>query len=190
MAIDKMAGDDRTRFASQAANMNTEPTVREARSDEAPLLHEILVRAFREYEGRLDPPSGVHAETPASIGRKLCEGGALVCEEGVVIAGCVFYTPKVDHLYVGRLAVLPAHRQHGIGGLLLQAAERRAAELLPRVRLGVRIPLAKLRAYYQARGYVPIAFRSHLGYAEPTYVEMEKNVAGPLTDYHGERHGD
>lgn len=155
--------------------MNTEPRVREARSDEAGLLHDLLVRAFSEYEGRLDPPSGVHSETIASVKNKMNEGGALRCEVGGTVAGCAFYALKRDHLYVGRLAVLPEYRRRGIGDVLLRASERRASELgFPRVRLGVRLALGKLRAYYEARGYVPIAFRSHTGYSEATYVEMEK----------------
>ena len=158
--------------------MSTETRVREAGRQEAGLLQSILRRAFSEYEGRLDPPSGVHSETVASIENKLQEGGALVCEAGGVVVGCIFYAPRTGYLYVGRLAVLPEYRRHGIGDLLLQAVERRAAELdLSHVRLGVRLVLGKLRAYYAARGYVPIAFRSHAGYAEPTYVEMERPCA-------------
>ncbi len=155
--------------------MDAEPRVREARSDEAGLLHDLLLRAFREYEGRLDPPSGVHAESVASVRTKMEEGGALVCEVEGVIAGCVFCAPKAGYLYVGRLAVLPEYRRRGLGDFLLRAAEQRARALgLPRVRLGVRLALEGLRAYYEARGYVPIAFRSHAGYTEATYVEMEK----------------
>ena len=155
--------------------MNTEPRVREAHSDEANLLHDILVRAFSEHEGHLDPPSGVHSETIASVRNKVNEGGALICETGGDVAGCVFYAPKAGYLYVGRLAVVPEYRRRGIGDLLLRASEGRAAEFgLCHVRLGVRLALAKLRAYYEARGYVPIAFRSHAGYTEATYVEMEK----------------
>jgi GNAT superfamily N-acetyltransferase len=154
-----------------------EPPIREARSDEAAPLLELLARAFREYDGRLDPPSGVHRETVASIAARLREGGALVCEVQGALAGCVFYATKSDHLSVGRLAVLPEHRRRGIGELLLRSAERRAMELgLSRVRLGVRVPLVNLRAYYEARGYVPIAYRSHDGYTAPTYVEMEKRL--------------
>jgi GNAT superfamily N-acetyltransferase len=163
--------------------MSTEHSVREAQSDEAGLLRDILMRAFSEYEGRLDPPSGVHSETIASIRDKMGEGGALICEVGGVVAGCVFYAPKVGYLYVGRLAVLPEYRLHGIGDLLIRAAEQRAAELgLSHIRLGVRIVLEKLRVYYAARGYVPIAFRSHDGYAEPTYVEMEKALRHQATN--------
>ena len=158
-------------------SMSTEPRVREARSDEAGLLLHLLLRAFSEYEGCLDPPSGVHVETVATLSRKIEEGGALVCEAGGVIAGCVFYAPQAGYLYVGRLAALPEYRRRGFGDLLLRAAERRAADLgLPRVRLGVRLALGRLRAYYEARGYVPIAFQSHAGYAEATHVEMERVV--------------
>ena len=155
--------------------MKTEPIVREARSDEVGLLHDVLGRAFREYEGRLDPPSGVHSETVASLANKLEQGGALVCEAGGIVAGCIFYAPKEEYLYVGRLAVVPEFRRGGIGEWLLRAAERRAGELgLFRVRLGVRIALEKLRAYHEARGYAPIALGHHAGYTAATYVEMEK----------------
>ncbi len=162
---------------------DAEPRVREARSDEAALVHDLLVRAFREYEGRLDPPSGVHAETVASVRSKMEEGGALVCEIGGVVAGCVFYAPKAGYLYIGRLGVLPEYRRRGLGDLLLRAAEQRASALgLQRVRLGVRIALDALRAYHEARGYTPIAFRSHAGYTEATYVEMEKALPGRAAD--------
>lgn len=155
--------------------MSTEPRLREAHSDDAGLLHDILMRAFSEYAGRLDPPSGVHSETIASVRKKLHEGGPLICEVGGEVAGCVFYAPKAGYLYVGRLAVVPEYRRRGIGDLLLRAAERRATELgLSHVRLGVRLALGKLRAYYEARGYIPIAFGSHAGYTDATYVEVEK----------------
>jgi predicted N-acetyltransferase YhbS len=152
--------------------------IRAARADDAALLHALLASAFREYEGRLDPPSGAHAETIDSIAGKLAEGGALICCNGAVPVGCIFYAPRADHLYVGRLAVLPSHRQRGIGDLL-RAAEAQAAPLgLPAVRLGVRLALETLRAYYAARGYRPIALHAHAGYAAPTFVEMEKRLAG------------
>jgi len=159
--------------------VNTEFEVREARRSEAGLLHDLLVRAFSEYEGRLDPPSGANAETINSIAHKLEEGGALVCEGGGVTAGCIFYRRKDGHLHVGRLAVVPALRRRGIGDLLLRAAEGRAAELgLPSVRLGVRLALESLRAYYATRGYAAIALHSHAGHSQPTFVEMEKRLPG------------
>ena len=45
--------------------------LRQAQADDAPLLLATLHAAFDEYRGRLDPPSGVHAETiPTVINRK------------------------------------------------------------------------------------------------------------------------
>ena len=151
--------------------------VRNAHAGDATALHLLLARAFAEYEGRLDPPSGANAETPASIARKLGEGGAFICSEGEALVGCVFYAPKNDHLYVGRLSVTPGHRKRGIGDLLLHTAERHATTLgLPSVRIGVRLVLETLRAYYTARGYASIGLRCHEGYTQPTFVEMEKRL--------------
>jgi ribosomal protein S18 acetylase RimI-like enzyme len=157
--------------------MDREVSAREARSDEAGLLLDLLRSAFREYQGRLDPPTGVQSETMASVMDKLRAGGAQVCEVSGTVVGCVFCTPKADHLYVGRLAVAPEYRRRGIGDMLMRASERRAGELgFARVRPGVRVALEELRAYYEARGYVPIAFHSHPGHTEPTSVEMEKTL--------------
>jgi GNAT superfamily N-acetyltransferase len=153
-------------------------TVREAHAGDAELLQGLLARAFGEYAGRLDPPSGAHAETPASLAARIGRGGALVCEAGVAAVGCAFYEPRAGFLYVGRFGVIPERRRAGIGALLLEAAEQRAARYgFTRVRLEVRLPLAGLRAYYQARGYAPIAYHAHAGYAAPTYVELEKALA-------------
>jgi len=101
----------------------------------------------------------------------------MVCESEGAVAGCVFYVREPSFLYIGRLAVLPHYRRQGIGGTLLRAVERRAVDLgLSRVRLGVRRPLDRLRAYYLSRGYVAIGLETHQGYKEPTVVKMEKTV--------------
>lgn len=151
--------------------------LRPARREEAGLLLDLIARAFAQYEGRLDPPSGANGETAASLTGRLESGGALVCERDGVLLGCIFHELRADHAYVGRLAVPPEHRHHGLGDALLAAAERRAAELgAARVRLGVRLVLADLRAYYVRRGYTEVALRCHAGYERPTFVEMEKRL--------------
>jgi len=157
--------------------MTTVLAVHDAFASDARLLHQLLQRAFEEYAGKLDPPSGANRETVSSIEHKLAEGGALICRQGELPLGCVFYAPKDDHLYVGRLSVPPPHRGRGIGDLLLRAAEARATALdLPCVRIGVRLALEALHAYYAGRGYAAIGLRSHAGYARPTFVEMEKRL--------------
>jgi GNAT superfamily N-acetyltransferase len=151
--------------------------VQSAGAGDAPLLHALILRAFAEYAGRLDPPAGANDETVLSIEHKLAEGGAFICRAGDVAHGCVFFARRADHLYVGRLSVPPEFRRRGIGDLLLQQTERHATHLdLPSVRLRVRLALGVLRAYYRKRGYAEIGLHSHAGYGAPTFVEMEKRL--------------
>jgi len=151
--------------------------VRAAHAGEAGILLRLLALAFSEYEGKLDPPSGAHGETVESIAGKLGEGGAFICHHGDAAIGCIFYAPKDDYLYVGRLSVVPEYRKRGVGDLLLSAAEQHATTLgLPSVRLGVRLVLEALQAYYATRGYASIGLHSHPGYTQPTFVEMEKRL--------------
>lgn len=92
--------------------------------------------------------------------------------------GCAFHEPGTGFLYVGRVGVVPAYRGAGIGALFLDAAERCAVDDgFSRVRLSVRVALLGLRAYYEGRGYSPIGYRAHAGYASPTYVEMAKDLS-------------
>ena len=157
--------------------MSAELDIARAQAAEAAVLLALLQRAFGEYNGKLDPPSGAHDETLDSIAHRLVDGGALICRHGGQAIGCIFFAAQPDHLYVGRLSVLPEHRKRGVGDLLLRAAEAHAITLgLPSVRLGVRLVLQALRAYYAARGYAEIALHSHTGYTQPTFVEMEKRL--------------
>jgi len=155
--------------------MRTTPTVREAQDGEADEVLRVLERAFREYEGRLDPPSGVFAETAESLARRIALRQVLVCETGGDLVGCAFCSPEASYLYVGRFGVVPEWRHSGAGSLLLEAAEARARELgYERTRLNVRLVLDGLRRYYERRGYGAIEYLTHEGYPGPTYVQMEK----------------
>src|SRR5262249_57889680 len=96
-------------------------------------------------------------------------------------AGCVFYHANADHFYLFRLALLPAYRRRGLGQALIEYAEARArASHLPSVRLGVRVPLAGQRAYYERLGYRPVESVAHPGFPEPTYLIMEKDLSESL----------
>jgi len=78
--------------------MTTVLAVHDAFASDARLLHQLLQRAFEEYEGKLDPPSGANLETVSSIEHKLAEGGAFICRQADLAVGCVFYAPKNDPL--------------------------------------------------------------------------------------------
>ena len=150
--------------------MNPNPIqLRQANETEALLLLEITHAAFEEYRGRLDPPSGVHVETVESVLAKLKTATAVIAFVGTEAAGCVFYEPKDNHLYLGRLSVLPQFRKLGIGRALIDYVEAQARNLnIPRVQLGVRIALPHLKAYYEKLAYRIISYETHPGYTQQT----------------------
>jgi ribosomal protein S18 acetylase RimI-like enzyme len=149
--------------------------LREGTEADLPATLGVLQAAFEEYRAWLDPPSGVHRETVASLGQELARGQLTLALHEDAIVGCVFSHVEGDHLYFGRLAVLPEFRNRGIAGALIAAVEARARDLgLHRVRLSVRVAQADNRARYERMGYGFVEARSHAGYREPTFVVLEK----------------
>ena len=161
-------------------------SLRAATENDIPTIVALIHAAFKEYDGALDPPSGAHKESAENIRHKLTTERAVLAllnpageRGGDQAVACVFYRDEGDYMYFGRLAVLPAYRNRGISAMLIAYVEQRARELgLPRVRLGVRVALPHLRARYERLGYRVIEQRSHTGYAEPTYLVMEKLLDG------------
>lgn len=154
-----------------------EVILREADEREAQGILDVMQTAFREYVGKLDPPSGVHHETLESVKQKMQTGNFVLAEINDEIVGCVFYEKKGSYMDLGRLSVIPQHRNQGIGRMLIDYVEQKARQnQIPNVRLGVRVVLNTVRRYYEALGYKTISLESHGGYTEPTYAVMEKVV--------------
>lgn len=151
--------------------------IQAATVDDAPLLLDIIVRAFEEYRGKFDPPSGVFVETTASIRAKVESGGGFIAVREGQVLGVVLYQPESDHMYLGRLAVLPESRGLGVASRLVGAVERRALELgFTEVQLGVRLALSGNQALFERLGYHIFEHRSHEGYSEITTVQMKKQL--------------
>ena len=149
--------------------------LREAVEDDLPAALVVLHAAFEEYRAWLDPPSGVHRETIESLRQYLERGHLTLALLESQVVGCVLYHAEENHIYFGRLSVLPAFRGQGIARLLINHVEARARDLdLPRARLSVRVAQPHNRAYYERLGYRFLEARSHAGYAEPTYDVLEK----------------
>ena len=158
--------------------MSTNPIqLYQANESDAHTLLAILHAAFDEYRERLDPPSGVHAETIESVQSKLKTASAVIALVENEVAGCVFYEKENEHVYLGRLSVLPQFRKLGIGRALIDYVEAQAANLkVFRVQLGVRIALPHLKTYYEQLGYRIVSNETHPGYTQPTYEMMEKDL--------------
>jgi ribosomal protein S18 acetylase RimI-like enzyme len=152
--------------------------LREAAAGEAPDIVGVLQAAFREYLGRLDPPSGAHAETVETVRQRMTRATAVLALIEGVPAGCIFCEARAGHVYLSRLAVLPSYRRRGLGHALIEHVEARARTLgISRVRLGVRISLVEQRAYYERLGYRFFEHGYHEGYTEPTFDFLEKDLS-------------
>src|SRR5215471_18457402 len=124
--------------------------LREATEADTASILALVLAAFEEYRGQLDPPSGAHAETLDSVLEKMRNAQVVLAGVDGKSVGCLFCQSEEDHRYLFRLAVLPEYRRNGLGRALVEHAERRARELgFSRVRLGVRTVLERQRAYYE-----------------------------------------
>lgn len=150
--------------------------LRHADESDWPLVHRLIMEAFGEYEGVLTPPSGALSETVASIRETVAgRGGALIAatEEGTALGTALHYA-VADHLYVGRVSVIPAGRGKGVGKSMMLGMEQIAREAgIREVRVSVRLSLPGNVKFYEGLGY---AAYDHLFYPERTdsWYEMKK----------------
>lgn len=137
----------------------------------------VIRAAFAEYRDVLEPPSGALALDAAGVRHLLELGGVLVCECDGRIAACVFHRTHADHVYLGRLAVVPAFRGRGLGVRLVAEVEALAvAAGRDRVRLGVRLSLPRNREFFERLGYRQVGLDSHTGSTVATFAWFEKRV--------------
>ena len=148
--------------------------------EDAALIHRLTLAAYEEYRGVLVPESGVFAQNLDDVRADIAAGGAIIVWLGDEPVGCGRYEIPADrsHLYVGRLAVLPANRGRGIAARMLAWCEAQAVALgLPEVQLGVRLQLPRNRALYERLGYETFGYEERPGYGR-TSAWMHKRVAG------------
>ena len=154
-----------------------EIVIRAAVPADAAVLLDVMRRAFAEYRGVLKPDSSVTVETEAVIASKLAGGGGLLALEGARPVGCLIAEAKGERGYLGRLAVDPTLRRQGLARRLMLAGEGFVRGRGLRIaEVQVRIALTGNIALFQSLGYRETARESHPGYAEPTYLVMEKSL--------------
>lgn len=140
----------------------------------------LIREAFAALPVTPDPPMSALRVTAADIGGHMAAGGeGAVAEAGGQPVGCALWVEKQGGLYLGRVAVLPALRRHGIARTLVAAAEAAARRMgLPRLQLSTRLVLTGNRRLFAACGFVETEQHAHPGYAAPTFVDMEKRLEG------------
>jgi GrpB-like predicted nucleotidyltransferase (UPF0157 family)/GNAT superfamily N-acetyltransferase len=158
--------------------------IREASPLEAGIVLPIIHTAYAEFRDRLDPPSGAHAETEATILSLFDSERCVIAGWGSEAVGCTFYRIGDQYTYLHRLAVVPQHRHKAVGHALVTYVETQARLAMQsggsgRVRLGVRLQLPTNQVFYRNLGYSVTSHHSHQGYNYPTYVSMTKDVSEP-----------
>ena len=143
-------------------------------TDLEPLLA-LIKAAFKEHEGVVDPPPSAASKTLAVLREELDDFEALVVENEGRLIGCVFYKPRDDSLYLGRLSVLPELRGRGIASLLLKRLESEAqGRGLAALSLNVRLALKNQQNIYRHWGFEVSGHGTHEGYSTPTFLRMRK----------------
>jgi ribosomal protein S18 acetylase RimI-like enzyme len=136
--------------------------VRLASLDEAPLVRDIMLKAYAEYEDALPVASGAHAETVETVVDDMRQGGAVLAVDGGEPIGSARFLPEGDHLYVGRLAVLPSHRRRGVATALMRFLEDVArCRGHAAIRIGVRESLPANVGLYESLGYAVVSIEPH-----------------------------
>jgi ribosomal protein S18 acetylase RimI-like enzyme len=145
--------------------------------EDAPLVHRLMWEAFAEYDGTLEPPTGALMETVADVVAAIAAGGAVLAWDGEAAVGSARFQPEVDHLYVGRVAVLPAYRGRGLARAMMAFLEEHGRALgLPAVQVGVRRNLPGNIALYERLGYRIVREELHPRGPAYTSVTMVKRL--------------
>jgi GNAT superfamily N-acetyltransferase len=158
-----------------------EYVLRALRAHDAEAAAALIRTAFAAQEVATDPPPSALGETGASVAASLAAAGqgGVGAWAGDVLAGCVMWEAQDRGLYVARLSVHPAWRGRGIAPAMIAALEAEArARGLPRLLLSTRLVLEGNRRLFARCGFVETAQHAHPGYAHPTFVDMEKALAG------------
>lgn len=138
---------------------------------------DLIRSCFAPMEGRIDPPSSMLRMTLAGLNDDAATSE--IWSLGTPPLSCVMLTPRLQLLYLGKLAVHSDVRRQGYARRLIDHAEHRARDLgLGAVELQSRVELVENHALFAAAGYAEIARTAHPGYTRPTSITFRKTVGG------------
>jgi ribosomal protein S18 acetylase RimI-like enzyme len=146
--------------------------IRDATIDESELIFQVMLASFQEYEGKLNPRSGALSETVEQTRHVFTIGGGVaVAYEGSQIVGSARYKPAADHIYIGRVSVLPEFRGKGICKVLLQFVENKArTQGIMATRVEVRLSIPENISMYQRMNYEVVEHKFYPDRIDSWYV--------------------
>lgn len=153
--------------------------VKVAKTQDAPVIHDLMMRAFSEYK-TMPASSSALDETVQSVTLALTNGEqALICYIDGTPCGMVRYEVKEDALYFFRLSVSPEYQGKGLAKALLAALEDTARDNgLQKIQCKVRMSIEKNMRLYQAYGYTQYNQSVlHMNGVDLDVAWMEKNLS-------------
>jgi predicted N-acetyltransferase YhbS len=146
--------------------------------EDAARVAALIRTAFATQSAITDPLPSALRVSEADVEAHLRMGGGVVAQVAETLVGSALWAVQDGGLQLGRLAVAPSWRRRGLGRALVAAAEAAARSAgLPVIRLSTRLVLLDNRRLFAACGFVETTRDAHAGYAEPTFVNMEKRLS-------------
>ena len=126
-----------------------------AKFEDAPVIHEVMLQAFKEYE-HATPPSSALSETVTSIEQALTEGEqAFIAYIEAQPVAMVRFTMNDKGIYFFRLSVIPERQGQGLAKSLVAEIEKYACTQGKEVsECKVRMDVLRNIALYQSLDYV------------------------------------
>jgi ribosomal protein S18 acetylase RimI-like enzyme len=128
--------------------------IKSAISSDAPVIHDLMIKAFMEYKNEI-PPSSALEETVQSVSDALeKEEKALIAIEENNPVGMVRFQLKDRGLYFYRLSVIPEKQGKGIAKKILKSLEDYANKInVNTILCKVRMTVPKNIQLYSSTGY-------------------------------------
>lgn len=125
-----------------------------AKFEDAQVIHEVMLQAFKEYE-HATPPSSALSETVSSIEQALNDGEqAFIAYVDEQAAAMVRFTMSDKGIYFFRLSVIPEKQGQGLAKALVAEIEKYAcAQRKQKSECKVRMDVLKNIALYQSLDY-------------------------------------
>jgi len=140
-------------------------------------LLELLHSAYAYMESRIDPPSSLLRMDAEQFQEKAQHEVLILALKDQHLVGCAFASPRVDCVYVGKLAVAAPARGNGIARSIMLAAEAVAREhAKPFLELETRVELFENHKTFAALGFSKVAETAHQGFNRPMSITMRRAV--------------
>jgi N-acetylglutamate synthase-like GNAT family acetyltransferase len=135
----------------------------------------LLRESFATMEGRIDPPSSLHAFDEEKLKVKAAAEDLLLAFMDGVLAGCLFAVPRGDVLYLSKIAVRPGLQGRGLAQRMMALAQAGArARGFAAFELQTRVELVENHRAFAELGFVKVGETRHPGFTRATSFTFRK----------------